>query len=183
MIVAQVSAGSPADAAGLKNGDVITGLNGHTVENGGALQVDVVQMTPGTHVNLSILRNGSQNTVNVTLGEYKKDVQVAGSQGDTGSQSNGGKLGLAMSDLTPDVRQQLSIQDNVKGAAIAQVRTGSPAENAGLQPGDVVSSIKKVPNGKEVLLLVWSDGGASYRVVTPARVDPRFLNVCARPAP
>ncbi|MGI4758778.1 MAG: trypsin-like peptidase domain-containing protein [Janthinobacterium lividum] len=183
-IVAQVSSGSPADAAGLKNGDVITGLNGHTVENGGALQVDVAQMTPGTHVNLSILRNGSPQAVNVTLGEYKKEVQVAGNRGDGVSQSNGGKLGLAMSDLTPDVRQQLNVPDNVKGAAIAQVRPGSPAENAGLQPGDVVlevdrkatpsasdvvSSIKGVPNGKEILLLVWSNGGASYRVVNPSQ--------------
>ena len=182
-IVAQVSSGSPAETAGLKTGDVITSLNGRTVDNGGVLQVDVAQITPGTHVSLGILRNGASQTLNVTLGEYKKDVQVAGNDHDGGAQSNGGKLGLAMSDLTPDVRQQLSIPDNVKGAAIAQVRPGSPAENAGLQPGDVilevdrkatpsagdvVSSIKGVPSGKEVLLLVWSNGGASYRVVNPS---------------
>ena len=58
-IVSQVTPGSPAANAGLKNGDVITSLNGRTVENGGALQVDVAQMTPGTHVSLGILRNGN----------------------------------------------------------------------------------------------------------------------------
>jgi serine protease Do len=182
-IVSQVTPDSPAAQAGLKNGDVITSLNGNTVENGGALQVDVAQMTPGTHADLGILRNGAAQTVNVTLGEYKKDAQVASVNGDgTGGQANGGKLGLAMSDLTPDVRQQLNVPESVKGAAIAQVRPGSPAEDAGLQPGDVIlevdrkatpsasavaSSIKSVPSGKEVLLLVWSNGGASYRVVNP----------------
>jgi serine protease Do len=182
-IVSQVSPGSPAATAGLKNGDVITSLNGKPVENGGALQVDVAQLTPGTHISLGILRNSSRENLNVTLGEFKKDAQTASTDGDDkGSKQNGGKLGLAMSDLTPDVRQQMNIPANVAGAAIAQVRPGSPAEDAGLQPGDVilevnrkatpsandvVSSIKSVTGGKGVLLLVWSNGGASYRVVHP----------------
>lgn len=183
-IVAQVTPGSPAANAGLKNGDVITSLHGRTVENGGELQVEVAQMTPGTRATLGILRNGAAQTVNITLGEYKKGAQVASNDGDdSGGQTNGGKLGLAMSDLTPEVRQQMNIPDSVKGAAIAQVRLGSPAEDAGLQPGDVilevnrksttsasdvVSSIKGVPSGKQVLLLVWSNGSASYRVVSPS---------------
>ncbi|ADV82460.1 Do family serine endopeptidase [Terriglobus saanensis] len=183
-IVSQVMPGSPAANAGMKNGDVITSLNGRTVENGGELQVEVAQMTPGTHATLGILRNGAAQKVNITLGEYKKDAQAASNDGDgNGRQSNGGKLGLAMSDLTPEMRQQMNIPDSVKGAAIAQVRPGSPAEDAGLQPGnvilevnrkltlsagDVVSSIKSTPNGKQILLLVWSNGGASYRVVSPS---------------
>ncbi len=182
-IVSEVSAGSPAANAGLKSGDVITKLNGHTVENGGALQVDVAQMTPGTHVELGVLRNGTPQNLSVTLGEFRKDTQVADNDGDgKGHAQSGGKLGLAMSDLTPDVRQQRNIPASVNGAAIAQVRPGSPAEDAGLQPGDVilevnrrptpsandvVSSIRGVPSGKGVLLLVWSNGGASYRVVNP----------------
>ena len=181
-IAAQVTPGSPAANGGLKNGDVIVSLNGHTIANGGTLQLDVAQLTPGTRVALGVLRNGAPQTLNITLGEYKKDGDVASNEeGDNGS-AKGGKLGLAMSDLTPDVRQQMNIPANVNGAAIAQVRPGSPAEDAGLQPGDVilevnrkptasadqvVSSIRAVPNGKGVLLLVWSNGGASYRVVTP----------------
>ena len=182
-IAAQVTPGSPAASAGLKSGDVIVSLNGQTIANSGSLQLDVAQLTPGTHVSLGIERNGTPQSLNITLGEYKKDGDVASNDGSSdGSTQNGGKLGLAMSDLTPDVRQQMNIPANVNGAAIAQVRPGSPAEDAGLQPGDVilevdrkatpsadqvVSSIHAIPNGKDVLLLVWSNGGASYRVVTP----------------
>lgn len=181
-IVSQVTPGSPAANAGVKNGDVITSINGKPVENGGALQVQVAQLTPGTRIDLGIARNGARQNVNVTLGEFGKDKQVAGNDGPSDGKQNGGKLGLAMSDLTPDVRQQAQIPGSVNGAVIAQVRPGSPAEEAGLQPGDVImevnrkptasadqvaSNIKSVPSGKGVLLLVWSNGGASYRVVTP----------------
>ncbi|GAA3753114.1 trypsin-like peptidase domain-containing protein [Terriglobus aquaticus] len=181
-IISQVTPGSPAASAGLKNGDVIVSLNGKTIESGGELQVDVAQMTPGTHADLGILRNGAPQTVNVKLGEFNKDKQLASNDGDDGTGQRGAKLGVQMSDITPDVRQQLNLPDSVKGAAIAAVKPGSAAEEAGLQPGDVilevnrkatpsandvVSSIRNAPNGKQVLLLVWSNGGTSYRVVSP----------------
>jgi serine protease Do len=81
------------------------------------------------------------------------------------------------------MRQQLNIPERVNGAAIESVRPASPAEDAGLTPGDVVlevnrhpvqspdsfvSEVHSVPAGKDILLLVWSNGGASYRVVHPA---------------
>jgi serine protease Do len=182
-IVAQVTPDSPASHAGLANGDVIQELNGKKLVNGSALQMAISETTPGTKVQLSILRNGHPQTVDLTVGEYHANSQVAENGGDdNGGGANNGKLGMAMADLTPDVRQQLSIPDGVKGAAVASVRPGSPAEDAGLQPGDVivqvnrkdvdsanqvVSSVHGVPAGQDVLLLVWSKGGEGYRVVHP----------------
>ena len=182
-IVSQVSPGSPASAAGLENGDVIAQLNGQPLTNSSALQVVVAGITPGTKVQLGILRNGQPKTLNLTVGEFHGKGEVAANEGDAGQPGvKGGKLGVAMSDLTPDVRQQLNLPDEVKGAAIQSVRPGSPAEDAGLQPGDVivqvnrrgvdsasaaVSSVRAVPAGQDVLLLVWSHGGTSYRVVHP----------------
>jgi serine protease Do len=70
----------------------------------------------------------------------------------------------------------------VSGAAIASVRPASPAEDAGLAPGDVILEVNRhpvesadkfanevhsIPAGKDILLLIWSNGGASYRVVHP----------------
>jgi serine protease Do len=182
-IVAQVSPDSPASRAGLKNGDVIDQLNGHTVVDGSALQVAVSQDQPGETIQLGILRNGQPMTLSVKVGEYQKPGAEVAENGSGSGGGNTGKLGLAVDDLNADARQQLQVPAEVKGAAIANVRPGSPAEDAGLQPGDVVievnrkpvdsaeqfaSAVHASPAGKDLLLLVWSKGGASYRVVHPA---------------
>jgi len=177
-IAAQVSPDSPASRAGLKNGDVIDTLNGQKIENGSALQVAVSETLPGTTISLGILRNGASQTVDVKVGEFHKDAEVA-SDGDAAGPQKG-KLGLAVAELTPDVRQQLRIPSQVNGVAVESVRPASPAEDAGLAPGDVILEVDRkpitsseqfvdaahaTPAGKDLLLLVWSQGNASYRVV------------------
>jgi serine protease Do len=179
-IVAQVTPDSPASQAGLKSGDVIDELNGQKVLNGGALQVVVSEDTPGTQITLGILRNGSPQTLTLKVGEFHKDAEVA-SNGDSASPQKG-KLGLAVAELTPDVRQQLHIPSDMKGVAIQSVRPASPADEASLAPGDVILEVNRHPvvsaeqfvneahanpAGKDLLLLVWSQGGASYRVIHP----------------
>src|SRR5882757_7998897 len=175
-IVAQVSPDSPASRAGLKNGDVITELDGQKIVNGSALQVAVSEDIPGTEIKLGVIRNGASQTVNVKVGEYKKNAEVA-SDGDAAGPQKG-KLGLAVAELTPDVRQQLHIPSQVNGVAVQSVRPASPAEDAGLTAGDVILEVDRKPvssaeqfvneahaAGKDLLLLVWSQGNASYRVV------------------
>jgi len=182
-IVAQVSPDSPASRAGLKSGDVIDELNGHKIADGSALQVAVSQDQPGQTIQLGILRNGQPMQIGVKVGEYQKPgTQVADNNGGAAGQANTGKLGLAVDDLNQDARQQLQVPEEVKGAAIANVRPGSPADDAGLQPGDVVLEVNRkpvvsaeqfadavhaTPAGRDILLLVWSKGSDSYRVVHP----------------
>jgi serine protease Do len=179
-IVTQVTPDSPGAQAGLKSGDVIRKIDGQPIPTSSALQLAVNQRTPGTAVSMEILRDGKPQTFSVKLGEFHATTEVADSFSATGEQK--GKLGLAVNDLTPDLRQQLSVPSNVQGVAVEQVRPASPAEDAGLQPGDVIvqvnrqpvqsaqSFIDKVhaaPAGKDLLLLVWSNGNATYRVVHP----------------
>ena len=180
-IVAQVTPNSPASHAGLKQGDVITTLNGKGIANSSALQVAVSELAPGTSISLGLLRDGKPATVNVTIGSYSGDhQQLADNDGSEGSQS--GKLGLAVGDLTQDVRQQLQVPDNMQGAVVENVRPASPADDAGLQPGDVILQVNRKPtasanqfvsqvhgdtNDGDLLLLVWSKGNASYRTVHP----------------
>jgi len=180
-IVAQVTPGSPAARAGLKSGDVIRELNGQKIENGSALQVAVSEDTPGTEIKLGILRDGSPQTISITVGSFdgKKNL-VASNDGSDGASPKSGKLGLAVSNLDEQARQQLNIPDDVKGAVVQTVRPGSPAEDAGLQPGDVILEVNRKATasadqfvnqvhanaaGKDVLVLVWSKGNASYRTI------------------
>ena len=116
----------------------------------------------------------------MTVGEFHKDTSEEASNAGPGEQR--GRLGLAVANLTPDLRQQFNVPEHVKGAAVENVRPGSPADDAGLAPGDVilevnrhpvedaesfVNQVHSAPAGKDILLLVWSNGGASYRVVHP----------------
>lgn len=180
-IVSQVTSDSPASRAGLQHGDVLRELNGKKIANGSALQVAVSETAPGTEIDLGILRNGKPQTLKVKVGEFHKGASEEAEN--SGPGQNKAKLGVSLDNLTADVRQQYNIPDTVKGAAIAEVRQGSPADDAGLAPGDVilevnrkvvqdaqgaVDAIHAAPAGKDVLLLVWANGGASYRVVHPA---------------
>jgi serine protease Do len=177
-IVSQVTPDSPASRAGLKGGDVLRELNGNKIVNGGALQVAVSEVAPGNTISLGILRDGKPQTLQVKVGEFHGNAEVADNS-DSGSQ-HGAKLGVSVGELTPELRQQLNIPAQVNGAAIQSVRPASPAEDAGLAPGDVilevnrhpvqnadkfVSEVHAAPAGKDILLLVWSRGGTTYRIV------------------
>jgi len=184
-IVAQVTPDSPASRAGLKSGDVIRELNGQKIVDGSALQMAISEDAPGTKIQLGILRDGKPMTLELTVGEYraKSTTQFADNDDQGGSNAGpakSGKLGLAVANLTDQERQQLNIPDGVKGTLVQTVRPGSAAEDAGLQPGDVILEVNRhatasadqfanlmhaVPDGKDVLVLVWSKGNASYRTM------------------
>ncbi|MFZ0745717.1 MAG: trypsin-like peptidase domain-containing protein, partial [Terracidiphilus sp.] len=142
-IVSQVTPGSPASQAGLKAGDVLRELNGKRIVNGSALQVAVSQIAPGNTIALGILRNGQPETVNVKVGEFHAAGEMA--QNGASGTNQRGKLGLAVDNLTPDVRSQLNIPSNINGAAIQSVRPASPADDAGLAPGDVILEVDRKP--------------------------------------
>jgi serine protease Do len=183
-IVAQVTPDSPASRGGLKTGDVIASLNGEKIVNGGALQVAVSEMTPGTKIALGIVREGKPVTLDLTVGEFHGNHEVAANGSEDGGHS--GKLGLAVSDLTPDARQQANVPDDVHGVVVENVRPASPADDAGIQPGDVIVEVNRKPagsasqfadevhkeaQGKDILLLVWSKGNASFRTLHTGEGD------------
>src|SRR6516225_6493497 len=110
-IVSQVTPDSPASRAGLKNGDVLRELNGKKIVSSSALQVAVSQINPGTTIDLGILRDGKQQTIKVTVGEFHKDTEMADNR-DSGKQQRG-KLGLAVDNITPDLRSQLNLPSDI----------------------------------------------------------------------
>lgn len=177
-VVTQVESDSAGAKAGLQIGDVITEIDGHKVNDAGELQVIVGQKQPGTKISLTVLRDGKTMTMPVTLEEL-------GSRGDdrasTSGESNGkARWGLGLDNLTPELREQLQAPREVHGAVIARVQPGSSADNAGLQQGDIILEVNRhkvqsasdvqqalssVPRGQDALVLVWSNGGNSFRVL------------------
>jgi len=188
-IVSQVTPDSPASRGGLQQGDVITHVNGEKIPNGSALQVAVSEMAPGTKLTLGVIRNGKLETLNLTVGQFHGNSEVAGNEGPGDSDgAKTGKLGLAVSNLTADARQQINAPEQVHGVVVQSVRPASPAEDAGIQPGDVIMEVNRKPaesaaqfasevhnnqGGKDLLLLIWSKGNASYRTVHPSDDEPK----------
>jgi serine protease Do len=177
-VVTQVDADSPGGKAGLQIGDVITEIDGQKVTDSGELQVIVGQKQPGSKINLTVLREGKTMKVPVMLEEL-------GSRTAEGSPASGegqGKVrwGVGLANLTPEMREQLQAPREIHGAVIEQVQPGSSADNAGLQQGDIILEVNRhkvqsasdvqqalsnVPKGQDALLLVWSNGGNSFRVL------------------
>jgi serine protease Do len=182
-IVAQVTPDSPASRGGLETGDVITQVNDTRVVNGSTLQVAVSEMAPGTKISLGVIRNGKSVNLNLTVGQFNGNSEVASNDNQNGQGgANTGKLGLAVSNLTADARQQINAPDQLRGVVVESVRPASPADDAGIQPGDVILEVNRKPadsanqfasevqqneEGKDLLLLVWSKGNASYRTIHP----------------
>jgi len=183
-VISQVEPDSAGAKAGLKVGDVITEFNGKKVEGSGQLQAQVSQASPGEKVTLGIERNGKPENVTVTLEPMNQKGEQYAS---TGAPHGKARWGIGLSDMTPDVRDQLQVPSNVKGAVVTNVVPGSPADNAGLSRGDVIVEVDRqqvnsasdaqhdltsIPQGKDALLLVWANGGSTFRVIHPSESQP-----------
>jgi serine protease Do len=177
-LVTQVEPNAPGARAGLKVGDVITKIDGRPVSDAGQLQVQVSQQQPGTTIHLDVMRDAKSINVPVTiepLGGKEGEQTVSNSEGKA-------RWGLGLSDLNSEIREQLQASSDVQGAVVARVQPGSPADNAGIASGDVIVSVNrkpvksaqdvqqalsKIPDGQDALVLVWSQGGNSFRVMHP----------------
>jgi serine protease Do len=177
-LVDDVASGGPADKAGIKNGDVIRKLNGQTVEGRDQLTAMVANLNPGTVVKLDIIRDGQPMTIHVTLGERPANLPVAAGVGK--APSEGTLRGITVQNLTPDIRDQLSLPPNVRGVVISNLDPDSPAAQTGLQPGDVIESINRQPVNSvadfnrlaaeakaQTLLRINRQGNGLFVVITP----------------
>ncbi|MBV8092150.1 MAG: DegQ family serine endoprotease [Acetobacteraceae bacterium] len=139
-LLAGVKPDSPAAKAGLQPGDVIESVNGQNVQNPRDLAVQVAAVKPGDTAKLDVVRNGEHRTIEVTVSSLPNE-QVAEGGAPQQDEEGQARVGLALAPLTPGVRDQFDVPPNVKGAVVAQVQPGSPAEQAGIQPGDVIIGI------------------------------------------
>jgi serine protease Do len=179
-LIAEVTPDSPAEDAGLKNGDVVLEFNGKPVRDSRSLKLQVAQVAPGKEVPVKISRDGEVKELEVTLKEFPQDKALAQKSATPGD-SDDVTDGITVDDITPEVRQQFNIPRNIKGAVVIDVAPDSPGHEAGLRPGDVILEMnrKTVRSSEEavamsegleddVLLRVWSRGGSRFVVLKKA---------------
>jgi serine protease Do len=172
-LVSQVVPGSPADAAGLRRGDVIVRFGDEAIGKMRDLPSVVSATEVGKKVDVEVIRDGKRETLTVKVGELEEPKQVASAPGEhKGSRA----FGMRVEDLTPAARQRLGIQG--EGALVTEVAPDGPAERAGIRAGDVVVEVDRKPvrgaadlaaaldaSGKRALLLVQRDENELYVAV------------------
>jgi serine protease Do len=179
VLVNDVFENEPAARAGLKPGDIIAKVDGRRVETPAGLSRSVAGLTPGTKVELEVIRNGEHRTMTVDLGERKEDAVVAAIPSPPPQPEI--KLGLNVQDLTPELADKFKIKDQ-KGVLISKVDPGSVAQEQGLREGDLIkevnrqtvtsveefkSAVTQAKKGESVLLRVVRENRAFYSVLSP----------------
>lgn len=179
-LVGEVNAGSPAEEAGLQAGDVILSFDGQVLESSSDLPPLVGATQVGEKATLRVLRDGRERDIRVTIAKLPDELA-----GDAGAAPNTtpnarseGRLGLALSALTAEQKEQLKID---RGVVVTEVRSG-PAARAGVQRGDVIVEVNRQKVGtpqevveavqsraedEPVLLLIRRQGGQIFLVVEP----------------
>lgn len=178
VIVNSVMPNSPAERAGMRQGDVITAFNGSNVVDSNELRNKVASTAPGTVVTLTILREGRQQQLTATLGEFNGNTakSESGNNDNGGSSNEDGALGLGVQPVTPELATQLKLR-NVNGLVVTSVDPMGAAADAGVKPGDVIEQINRQPvhtaaevrtalqrSGSRPALLLVNRGGQSFYV-------------------
>jgi serine protease Do len=173
VLVGDVVANSPAEAAGIKRGDIILAFNGKELKNISDLPLIVAQTPVGKTIQLRLLREGKEIGTQLKVAEMPEE-KTAVSEG-PGAPSSKTRFGLAVDNISPAIKKKLNLKDS-SGVMVMSIQSGSPADDAGIQPGDVIREINrtpirslsdyravmtKIPNGGSVLLLL-SRGGATF---------------------
>ncbi|WP_189515924.1 DegQ family serine endoprotease [Kushneria pakistanensis] len=177
-LIAEVAPDSPAEKSGLRSGDIILRAGDSDIDTSDALPRLIGRVSPDESINLRVQRDGREQSIKVKVGQWPDSESSTSDM----PQSGNDRIGLAVSGLSPEQRQQLGIE---AGVLVQQVAPDSAAARAGLQPGDVVvelagqsvdsvSTLRKLvgqlDDKKVVPMRINRDGTTLF---VPLRITPR----------
>jgi serine protease Do len=180
VLISDIVKGSPAEKAGLMRGDVIVRFNDKEIENAHNLSQLAAAIPPGTQTKIDFLRNGQEKTITLKVGTMPGEAQKISSPEEKSD------WGMVVQELTPQLAQQLGLDPGTSGVVISNIKEGSPAAEAGLRPGDLITEVnraavnnlsdyqqalKKVKTGEHLLLLIKRAAGSFYTVLTSPDTD------------
>ncbi|HEU4600320.1 MAG TPA: DegQ family serine endoprotease [Steroidobacteraceae bacterium] len=174
-LVGMVEDNSPGEKGGLKPGDVILSVDGTAIDTSAQVPGLIANKKPGSNVSLEVWRDGSTKKLNVRPEEIKGDGERVASN-DSANQDETDKLGLAVRPLQPDEKRDAKTQ----GSLVVENVAG-PAQEAGVQPGDIILGVNGKPvktvddlrtaakkrNGKVVALLIERENS---QIFLPVRI-------------
>jgi len=181
-VVTQVQPQSPAARGGFRTGDVITALNGEGVAGASALSRQVAAIDPGEEAAFTVLRNGEEREISVTLAERAQgEIRMGQAPSEEPGAEDPAQLGLTLAPLPDNARSELGIASG-RGVLVQSVEPGSPAQEAGLRGGDVILEVAQEPvssprdvvrrieslaqdESERVLMLINRDGGQRFATV------------------
>jgi len=187
-LIGGVQPETPAAEAGLREGDVITEVNGKAVNDFRHFRLMISQTAPKTKVALKVIRDGKPRTINATLGTLPDEFAASDDNGDGPVSGRAdGLRGIQLGNLDARGRNQYDIPNEVRGALIIGVDPNSNAGEAGVSEGSVIVEVNRQPvrsaeeartaardaKGGRLLLRIWSSeggiGGTRYLLIEPTR--------------
>ncbi|MDF7775175.1 Do family serine endopeptidase [Sphingomonas sp. AOB5] len=175
-LISRVEPGQAADKAGVKQGDVIVKVGDKDVTRDQTLSYLVANLKPGTKVPITVIRDGKNVSLTVTVGTRPTDEQLAASQFDPDAEGGmpgaptvnaAASLGVQVIPLTPGIAQELRIDPRTQGVVIDRVDPASDVAAKGIQRGDVIVSINRQPvaSAADVAKIVAATKGAGRKQV------------------
>jgi len=138
VLVTEVIPGNPADKAGIKAKDIITAVNGEKVKNSRELTAKAATLPVGESTKITVLRDGKEKTLDVTVAKRPLTVADAGKP----PVEKEGEFGLQVTDLTPELAQRLKTNREA-GVVVVGVRPDSKAYKAGVEQGDLILEVNR----------------------------------------
>jgi len=138
VVVQEVTPDSPAAKSGLKTGDRVIKLGSEDVRDVEKFLQAVGAKKPGDKLALGVMRDGKEQKLSVTLGEWP--ARTARASPTPGGGRHPGFLGVQMQEMTPEMKDRLKVEADA-GVVVTEVVPDSPAAKAGLKRDDVITAV------------------------------------------
>jgi serine protease Do len=170
ILVSQVIEDSPADDAGLRQGDIILQIDGDKVDKVATFRNRIALTSPGTKIKLVIFRDGKEKTIKVKIGKQSEEISTNKGSSDLP------KIGLSLQNLSPEMAKRYGYE-NEKGVLVADVENGSLAARAGIRQGSLILEIdrEKVTSVKQAMSLLKKNKSGSILLLVKEGDSLRYI--------
>jgi Do/DeqQ family serine protease len=145
-IITSVQPGGPAERAGIQRGDVVTSINNQPVVDHNSLRNLIAGMTPGSSANVTVVRNGREQNMQVALTELpdRQRPETEETSSNNGPTTND-RFGLSLQPLTAEMASRYGLEADDQGLVVTRVEPGSNGANAGIRQGDLIQEVNRQP--------------------------------------